>query len=129
MRYTVECYENQRAFTPDPTRPFPIDERALAWVEASPMLLVAVLTVEADSPRHAADVGFEIANAPWNPTDAKGFAWPHDKVRSMSTGDAVLVHRPRPGPAAAVMVAYACLWAGWAPVSPADLIAGAEAIA
>lgn len=116
MLYTVECYENQSLFRGEPNAPFLFTEREHAsWAIAQPNLLVAVLSVEADSAEDAANKAFEIANAPWNPTDSMGFAWPHDRIRSMSSGDAVVVTN------SAVLAGFVCGSWGWLPFRRYDL--------
>jgi hypothetical protein len=116
MRYTVECYENQSLFKGEPGSPILFtNEQHAAWAAVQPNLLVALLSVDADTPESAADKAFEIANAPWNPTDSVGFAWPHDRIRSMSSGDSVLVRN------SATFEAFVCGSWGWLPVRRYDL--------
>ena len=109
----VECYENQRLFGGH--SPIIIDASARAWVRNSPMRLVAVLTVDTDDPMAAVNAAYELANAPWEPTDATGFKWPHDRIRSMSAGDTALVQTPDG------VRGYICEWVGWSEV-PASYI-------
>ena len=106
MRFTVECYENPDAFQNIWT------EQTANKVLGSALRLVQGFEVEAESAQGAADEAFAIANAPWNPEDALGQTWDHTRVRSMSSGDVVVVHTPD-GP-----VGYVCLFAGWTTVEP-----------
>lgn len=109
MQFKVECYENTSMFNPEvPERPFIVHKEDVPWVLAQPMRLVVTLTVEAENSNEAADVAFEIGNAPWEPADVNGVVWPHRAARSMSSGDVVVVHTPDG------MVANVCLFAGWA---------------
>lgn len=106
MRFTVECFENVDAFT----RLWTDAEGAVEARERfhdAPLRRVMNLTIEADRVTAVPDEAFEIANAPWNPTDAEGVEWDHANIRSMSSGDVVVVHTPD-GP-----VAYGCLFMGW----------------
>lgn len=91
-RFVVEAWENERLFG---RREGPVLFHARAdalWAVAQPHRLVAVFVVEATSAYDAAEQVFHIGNSPENPADTLGAVWPHDKVRSMSAGDSVLVH-------------------------------------
>lgn len=128
MRFQVECFENVDAFGVNRTKwlfaknEYDRDEDKSEAVEAfrtNAFRRVANLTVEANTAQGAADAAFEIANAPWEPEDLEGVRWPHQSVRSMSSGDVVLVHTPD-GP-----VAYGCLFIGWLrlPQLPESIVA------
>jgi len=108
MRFQVECFENVEAFTLDAPTIW-TDQHVDRFIKA-PLRRVANLVIEADTSNDVLGTAWEIGNAPWNPTDADGVAWPHDKVRSMSSGDVVVVHTPDG------TVAYGCLWFGWTPL-------------
>src|SRR4029079_8922552 len=106
MQFQVECFENVEAFSRLWTAAEGAAEARERFHDA-PLRRVMNLNVEAKSAEDAADAVWEIGNAPWDPTDAEGVAWDHRSVRSMSSGDVVVVHTPD-GP-----VAYGCLFAGW----------------
>jgi len=116
MEFQVECFENVDVFTVrDAKVPFlanaydPEQDMTSATngFMYAPLRRVMNLRVEAERAEYAADVAFEIANAPWQPHDLDGVMWDHERIRSMSSGDVVLVHTPD-GP-----VAYGCLFMGW----------------
>jgi hypothetical protein len=119
MRFQVECFENVDAFGSRDSI------YAVGWTQedfpfhTAPLRRVVNLNVEANTSEGAAEAAFEIGNAPWNPTDTEGVAWPHNEVRSMSSTDVVVVHTPD-GP-----VAYGCLSVGWKrlPQLPLNIVA------
>lgn len=115
MRFPVECFENVEAFSKFYDTAEKFDDHTVFGLRR-----VANLTIEAPDAMTAANDAFEIANAPWEPADAEGVTWDHQRVRSMSSGDVVVVHTPD-GP-----VAYGCLFIGWATLPPEMFPAGVD---
>jgi hypothetical protein len=107
MHFKVECYEH-----PMPFRQLWLNHQDAEDIYGTPLRLVHGFVVEADSAEGAAQVAWEIGNAPWEPTDYLGQKWDHTKVRSMSSGDVVVVETPDGH------VGYLCLSIGWTTVEP-----------
>ena len=116
-RYSVECFETTTLFERVEGRPVIFRTQAdAAWAARQPKRLVVTLDVECEKPSDAADLAFEIGNAPWEPTDERGIAWPHGSARSLSSGDVVIVRGS--GPATAIV----CMSFGWQTVTLASVM-------
>ena len=120
-RYTVECFETTTLFERAEGRPVIFRTQAdAAWAARQPHRKVVTLALDETSAEGAAHRAFEIGNAPWEPTDDEGVAWPHRGARSLSSGDVLIVR------GGAAPVAIVCMSFGWAVVPLASVMVPAQ---